>query len=267
MPSNTQILNKDKCYKEVQLMSSGSAKLSDKDLIAKLTQFGLDKDEEGKVIPCFDSQNLRKHIGSNVNYSYKKTLIEYLNIIYAVLNSKKESNDRKSAIISKINEGVTLCTPGFFNRVRSIVESFSLPRNIDEALALLRKNIVTQCAIQHGDGDIHTHNRFFKIALSMGYAIPTDNREDPYRGNIADNKIKNHLTHAFAKNYTLQTIISKVLETPLSHMGYTGLKKEKRYAPLVMDATENFFNQLNHDPGNPIFNKTIKEQGSVPFFL
>jgi len=105
-------------------------------------------------------------------------LLNSLKFHYAILSgSLREvdpaydlTDDQKNAVISKINEGIANCTPGFHGRVNGILEGYFLPKTVDELLGSIRHEIVEQVANQATD-EVHANNRFFIVASQMGLGV------------------------------------------------------------------------------------------------
>ncbi len=146
-----------------------------------------------------------------LHYIKAAPLIIYLRIIRTALESDRLSQTEKAALKHQLNEGIDPCSPGYFNRIRNIIELWQLPENIDQLLNFYRKKLVERTAIAEGDGDIHTYNRFFTIANSIGFAAATEIHIDPYPGNLNDHAIERHLRVTFASHYNYLSILTEPL--------------------------------------------------------
>ena len=202
---------------------------------------------------------LEGHVGQTCNYILKPQLIRSLKFLYAILSGSLNEvapsfileNNQKSALITKINEGVAQCTPGFHARIDSLLDGNS-QKTIEELLSQIRKNIVERTANQHTD-DVHTNNRFFIIAESMGIGVEPKLRNDPYRGEIDDTQIRQYLLEAFNKDYQPFTVLLGLKDMlAVSFDGYTGKSTHPRgythgmYGP-GLGCLQSIFNEAELD--------------------
>lgn len=178
--------------------------------------------------------DFEKHIGAQSNYNAKALLLHSLKFHYAILSGALNdvdpafnlSADQKAAIVSKINEDIDNCTPGFHSRVNSILESYFRPQTIDELIGSIRHDIVERAANQ-ATNEVHANNRFFIVAASMGYAVHPKLENDPYRGAISKEDIKQALEKAFSVEFQPFATLLKLKEMILSAFdNYIGNKKE-----------------------------------------
>ena len=178
--------------------------------------------------------DFEKHIGARSNYEAKALLLHSLKFHYAILSGALNdvdpafnlSVDQKSAIVSKINEEIDACTPGFHSRVNSILESYFRPQTIDELIGSIRHDIVERAANKATD-EVHANNRFFIVAAKMGYAVHPKLENDPYRGAIRDADITEALEKAFSVEFQPFSTLLKLKEIILSSFdNYVGNKKE-----------------------------------------
>ncbi|HTM63835.1 MAG TPA: hypothetical protein VL360_04980, partial [Gammaproteobacteria bacterium] len=70
--------------------------------------------------------NMERLSGPDATYTLKAQLHESMIVIYANLASTKLSPDQKTALASKLVEGVKNCGPGFHDRINEAVESLSV---------------------------------------------------------------------------------------------------------------------------------------------
>ena len=206
-----------------------------------------------------EEQAFERHVGQTSGYNLKPQLMSSLKFLYAILSGSLDEvnpsfileNDRKSALITKINEGIGQCTPGFHARIDSLLDGNS-QKTIEELLSQIRKNIVERTANQHTD-EVHANNRFFIIAESMGMGIEPKLRGDPYRGAIDDTHIRQYLLEAFNKDYQPFTVLLGLKEMLTgSFDGYTGKSTDPSgytqgmYAP-GLDCLQSIFNETVPD--------------------
>jgi len=204
-------------------------------------------------------QAFEGHVGQASSYNLKPQLMSSLKFLYAILSGSLDEvnpsfileNDRKSALITKINEGIGQCTPGFHARIDSLLDGNS-QKTIEELLSQIRKNIVERTANQHTD-EVHANNRFFIIAESMGMGIEPKLRGDPYRGAIDDTQIRQYLLEAFNKDYQPFTVLLGLKDMlAVSFDGYTGKSTDPSgytqgmYAP-GLDCLQSIFNETVPD--------------------
>lgn len=205
-------------------------------------------------------EDFNKHIGINSNYISKSILIDSLKFHYAVLSGALQDLDpifnltdnQKKAVISKINEEIGACTPGFHSRVNSLIECYFLPKTMDELLKSIRVNIVERTANQ-ATNEVHANNRFFIMAEQLGLGVQPKLLNDPYCGAIPDQEICTQLKQAFDKHYQPFSILLQLKEmliTPFDQ--YVGRKEEgylvATYGP-GLEYLKNLFDEteLNYD--------------------
>ncbi len=157
---------------------------------------------------------LAGHIGSDSTFAYKASLIECLGIIRTALESEILSDDAKLAITTKLNECIDECSPGFFNRVKGIVESFFEPQEVDELLAWYRRELVIEATNHYADSDIHANQCFFAIANSEGWAIPIIEYEDPHFDGLDIGAVAGIISEIFAHKYTSVTVLTEPFRQP-----------------------------------------------------
>ena len=166
--------------------------------------------------------HLDRHAGDDSTYSLKQQLHESLKVIYATLIDPATPKDQQQALAIKLVEGAENCTPGFHDRTNECVISLSIPESLDDLLSIYRQAIVSRTANQMTD-EIHAYNRFFVIAQGMGYGVRPLNPNDEYQGNIQDTVIKEKITEAFTRHYTLFNMLNSLQEQ------LTGYVRQKGY--------------------------------------
>lgn len=188
-------------------------------------------------------KNLNEKAGPDSTYTLKKQLHESLKVVYVALTCPTIPFDQKTALAIKLVDGVANCAPGFHNRVNETVASLSMPENLDELLAVQRQAIVSNAAslavyelekagTLNLATEVHTYNRFFAIACSMGYGVRLLNERDIYHGQLSVAVIEEKLNAAFAGHYTVFQILNTLLEQIeqlVKSKGYDG-RREQGYA-------------------------------------
>src|SRR3990167_5592697 len=188
-------------------------------------------------------KNLNEKAGPDSTYSLKKCLHESLKVLYVVLTSPETPFDQKTALALKLVDGVANCAPGFHNRVNEAVVSLSIPEDLDELLAVQRQAIVSNAAslavyelekagTLNLATEVHTYNRFFEVACSMGYGVRLLNDNDIYHGQLSVAEIEKKLKATFARQYTVFQILNTLLEQIeqlVKGKGYAG-RREEGYA-------------------------------------
>lgn len=174
----------------------------------------------------------RQHIGSN--YPQKKSLNDALQIVYYRLNGDLDSTlgslspSEKGLLIMKLTEEIDKCTPGFHNRVNTIVESFHQPQNFSELLYLVRKHLVEKTAISLTN-EVHATNRVTVVAHENSLGIKPNLSSDAFYGKLKDNVISIALQSEFQNSYTLLNLPSLLVDTLrgiLIEIGYSGAKEK-----------------------------------------
>ena len=188
-------------------------------------------------------ENFEKHVGASSTYSSKPMLLNSLKFHYAILSGALKdvaptfdlTDNQKGAVVSKINEEIQACTPGFHGRVDSLLNSYFFPKTIDELLESIRYDIVERTA-NSATNEVHANNRFFIMASKMGFGVHPKLPSDPHRGAIPDSNIQEQLTRAFSEQFqpfsTLRYLKELIL-TPFDE--YVGRKEtgyqEGTYGP------------------------------------
>ena len=197
------ILNPDKLYAQQPLRLEVDASI-----VVPLDWF-IELGERAACSLAMDSQTkaawiqrLNYHVGASATYQFKVPLLDSLKVIYVKLISPQPSSDQKAAWALKLAEGAAECTPGFHDRCNELVVSFTMPRNLDEALQVHREWIVVQARAKATD-EVHANNRFTIVARNLGYGVRPLNEGDAYVGALTNQVIGETLTAAFAAHYTL----------------------------------------------------------------
>ncbi|MFM2323074.1 MAG: hypothetical protein RLZZ225_1227 [Pseudomonadota bacterium] len=160
-----------------------------------------------QVDKSLEKKSLEKHLGTDSGYELKKILAEQLQLIYYRLQGDLDaelgplSDDHRIALLNKLIEEITECTPGFHNRVNVIVNSFQKPRNLDQLFYMLRKRIVEDVASSLSN-EVHAHNQVSIIAAAEGFGIKPNFSNDPYTGSLSSGEIRCALGTTFQKKFT-----------------------------------------------------------------
>jgi ankyrin repeat protein len=212
-------INPNKCYTVTPQPVIADTPLNVDELAALLSSFSnLTKEEIKRYLDRF--------VGPQGTYTYKAGLIESLRIVFIHLQKTEVLVDEKRLIADKLIEGVGFCTPGFHNRVNSIILGLVRPRSIDAILERVRQSIVESIARSY-TGDVHRHNSFFSAAATLGYGVRPINRQDVYSGFINPEQLR-VLQKTFAEKYTALSILNDLqvnIEGELrSYFDYQGKK-------------------------------------------
>jgi len=201
-----------------------------------------------------------RHVGPDSTYELKTMLTNSLKFHYAVLSGALEnvnpcfklSFDQKTAIITKINEEIVACTPGFHARVDSLLESYYLPKTVEELLRSIRYNIVERAA-NKATNEVHANNRYFIVAERMNLGVQPKLQGDPYVGAIPDIQIEQDLHEVFTEQYQPFSTLLQLKEMLASAFDqYSGRKDEgytsQTYIP-GLNYLKNLFNEteINYD--------------------
>ena len=190
-----------------------------------------------KLTTICGNQNLKsyfiKHIGISSTYQQKNSLKDALQVVYHRLNGDLDSKlgplSEKAVLIETLVEEISACTPGFHNRVNTILESFHIPQNFSELLYLARKHLVEKAATSLKNNDVHTVNRVTVIASTDGLGIKPNFAGDIYPGYLSDQTIRCALQCEFKHNYTLfnlPSLLADNLRSILIDLGYSGTKEK-----------------------------------------
>lgn len=180
-----------------------------------------------------------KHIGDMSHYKSKKFLTEQLSLLYHRISGNLDAQlgclDEESyqLLILGLTEEISRCTEGFHIRVNNLVNSISIPQNLDQLLYLVRKAIVQEIAstLTHQDEPIyqvHVADRVLRIAKKLGLGLTPNIKKDQYTGSISEKKIRQVLTAEFPKQYTPLTIpflLTDQLKLILNQYGYVGARE------------------------------------------
>lgn len=202
-----------------------------------------------KLATVCGKQNLKsyfiRHIGISSSYLQKNALIEALLAVYYRLSGHLDPTlgplPEKMTLIQKLIEGINTCTPGFHNRVNTILESFQKPQNFSELLYIVRKHLVEKISISLKDNDVHTANRITIVANAEGLGIKPNFTDDIYRGFISDHTIRVALHDEFETNYTLfvlPSLLADTLRGLLIEIGYSGTKEKAKSYTVGNDDSE-----------------------------
>jgi len=209
--------------------------------------------------PALPRNFFDRHVSSVSTYGQKEELLKTLKFHYAVLSGALNqdhpqfafSETQKKAIILKLSEEYYACSPGFHNRANSILEGYFLPKTISEIFVSIRQDIVERLANQN-TSDVHTKNRFFVVALQMGYNVKPTLAADYYLGYIPDHTIRDKLTRAFKEAFQPFSILLGIKERLSAPFLYVGRKTEgykiSEYGP-GLDYLKTLFeeNEVSYD--------------------
>lgn len=154
-----------------------------------------------------EKKSLERHLGADSSYELKKILAEQLQLIYYRLQGELDtelgelSDDHRIALLNKLTEELTQCTPGFHNRINVIVDSFQKPCNLDQLLYMLRKRIVEDVASELTN-EVHSWNQVSIIAATEGLGVEPNFPNDPYSGALSSDEIARALRETFQKKFT-----------------------------------------------------------------
>lgn len=181
-----------------------------------------------------------KHIG-DTNKS-KKFLTEQLSILYHRISGHLDSqlgpleNESYQLLLSSLIEDIEKCTPGFQIRVNKLVSSLEVPKNLDQLLYLVRKNIIQEIAtglttmLKDKDDiyQVHVANRVIQIAKKLGLGVTPNMHKDPYKSKLPGKTIREKLQEELPKKYTslkIPFLLAEQLKLILSQQGYLGAQK------------------------------------------
>ena len=177
-----------------------------------------------------DEACLKKHLGDDANWTYKDELDKGLSALAAVF--PKLSEDTQSAIKIKLNEGILLCSEGFFDRVRTCILSLTKPVTPEELVAAYRLFILEDAMrwtlpLASQGQEVHVRQRFYTVASRWGLGIPDPWRvEQIHRGNVADEVIESAINEMFERLYTPPKIVAKLFKSAFAEYGYSKPKPE-----------------------------------------
>ena len=222
-------INPDKCLKQIPLRTQVA-----KDFVVPEDWFNLLCAVMADDIHKLAGQakvdfvnHMNRHAGPQSTYSLKPQLHDSLRVIYETLVHPGVAPDQKSALAIKILEGAPTCSPGFHDRCNESIISLSLPKNLDELLAVQRQAIVSRAANQATD-EVHAYNRFFVLALDAGFGVWPMNPNDTYQGWVSEETIMAALNKAFADQYAVFNVLNALQEQLallLKDRGYTGRRE------------------------------------------
>ncbi len=213
-----------------------------------------------KMAGLFENLNDRKSFIFRLtksNYTHKQQLIDSLQVIYVVLfDSFKNkdhppirlSDDAKASIRLNLNDGVSLSSEGFHDRINICLEGLFVPKNLDEILGLIRRGIVEHQANLDQDAlsNIHLYNQYFTVASSTGFGVKSINKNDGYYDKSRDEVIQKSLKLAFEENYIPLSILlacEEQIRNVLLLKGYTG-KNSEGYEYIVYSKCIDFLSKI-----------------------
>jgi len=192
-----------------------------------------------------------RHVGQESTYDLKPMLTNSLKFHYAVISGALENvdpcfklnSDQKTALITKINEEIAACTPGFHARVDSLLEGYFLPKTVEELLRSIRYNIVERAA-NKATNEVHANNRYFIVAERMNLGVQPKLHGDPYVGAIPDAVIERDLNKLFSEQYQpFATLLSLKEMLASSFDQYSG-RKEEGYPAQTYETGLNYLRNL-----------------------
>jgi len=133
------------------------------------------------------------------SYRMGQALIQAIQTLDATfLQNPEVSDDTKTLISTKLMEEMSACTPGFHNRVQMLLMTQGVAKSFSDMLRAVRQDIVERTAVNNlhhtpVGNEVHAHNDFYTIA-SQRYNISAINADDPHRGSLSNQQIKDKLT-------------------------------------------------------------------------
>lgn len=192
--------------------------------------------------------DLSRHIENT--YTHEEGLKDNLRIIQHYLQTHESGDNLVEGIIEKLREEVDACTPGFHNRVNSILWMLYRPLTIEDFLTLIRQGIVESVAHQRTD-EVHLHNTFFNHAYGLGFGVAPINSSDAHaREELSNKNDINALETAIKEHYTAWSILNDLLinieEELRASYNYKGLQLEGYDYPIY-NAIFTFFETMLAD--------------------
>lgn len=203
-------------------------------------------------------KHLNRHAGEQSVYTHKTTLLQSLGILYNIFTDTKTKPYHRKFIAIQLNEEVRECTPGFHNRVQTLLIQFNTPyRTLPDLIADLRfklmDKIASIIAANHLEG-IHLHNRVSLLATKAGYGVSPINANDVYfmarSKTISDDDIQSALSRGFHNHFQLFALLNGLtdhLKRLVQELGYTAKPTYtfreaetihaciQRFIPMTMD--------------------------------
>lgn len=180
---------------------------------------------------------LDTHVGKESTYPTKKILYAQLQLIYHRLQGNLDfelgalSADSRASILSQLIENIELCTEGFHNRVNIIANSFYRPRNLDELLYNVRKEIVEGTASRFAEAEeVHTWNRFNIIAAQDGFGIKSHVQDHNNLINLSEFEIRCALQTSFSKKFTPFNLPNLLIDEFIKFVPELEFEKKKKMA-------------------------------------
>lgn len=210
------------------------------------------------------SDHIDKHVGSNASYTRQAELKALLWLIHDRLKSKTVPDAEKNVIKEKLLEGVTLCAPGFHNRVTEIIQSFVRPKNFTQLLQLVREDLVERAGATITD-EIHKRNHVHTVASTTNLQVRGRNANDPHQP-AASNEIYDALSAQFQLYYTpfhIPHLVCAFLNAQCA-ADYRGCLKKGSYDVGEM---RNITNTLNHFLFETAKEKQAQPKEHSPFYF
>jgi hypothetical protein len=185
-------------------------------------------------------QELDRHAGELSSFTFKNELrLELEKIVqrFMAQGEQELNKNKKTEIALQIQEGINQCTPGFYNRIILINQSFSIPNTLKALLTKIRHNIVNKAAItaiakrpSDSGNHVHLYNHFFLVGFKY-FGVQMVQEFDPHSGNMSEQDIYHILLDAFKAEFdsplhiiiNLRDLIKSILE---EQYYYTGRKTE-----------------------------------------
>ena len=174
----------------------------------------------------------KKHLSSTSSYASKSELENQLKLIYHRLAGnlndqlgELSSNERVS-MLSKLTEEIGACTPGFHNRVNTVITSMQLPSSLAQLLCKTRQSLVESTAASL-TSEVHAANRVTHIANACGLGVKINFECDPFVGALSKSDIVAALKNKFESDYTpfnIPILLCDELRGALGSFGYIGRK-------------------------------------------
>jgi len=193
--------------------------------------------------------HLKRHLKSDQD---TQKLRDDLSVIYFRLTGKLDTalgaltEFQRTDLICTLTEDINQCTPGFINRVNSIVFSLQKSQSLDQLLYEVRKKIVDRVAadVVYSAKSIHAIHIWNAVTIiaSKLVCIRANYKQDVYRdiGFKFTDLIIAGLKKSFKEDYTpfkIPVLLADRLHEILMESGdYTGCKKnEGGYSPAPME--------------------------------
>lgn len=208
---------------------------------------------------------LDTHAGKESTYPTKEILYTQLQLIYHRLQGNLDfelgalSTDSRASILSQLIENIELCTEGFHNRVNIIANSFYQPRNLDELLYNVRKEIVEGTAFRFTK-EVHTWNRFNIIAARDGFGIKSPIQDHNNLIKLSEFEIRCALQSSFSKKFTPFNLPNLLIDEFIKFVPELEFEKKKenglplqfitKIENLIQLFLPDYINNTDNDPNN-----------------